>query len=89
MLSYNCYFIAENLAYETLEDGRKKHVYNLVLRCIGDKEYQGFLKTLLSLIEMSRSDRQGRPVNCAKRTEAAKESFYYSGCQIYNCFKSM
>lgn len=48
MLSYNCYFIAENLAYETLEDGRKKHVYNLVLRCIGGKEYQGFLKTLLS-----------------------------------------
>jgi len=56
MLSYNCYFIAENLAYETLEDGHKKHVYNLVLRCIGGKEYQCFLKTLLSLIEMSRSD---------------------------------
>ncbi len=50
-----------------------------------------FLRIILLLIEMwhLRQTRQADLLHLPKvRTEAAKKSFYYSGCQIYNSYQN-
>ena len=74
------------LAYETMEDRRKKHVHNLVLKCISGKVPQFFKNYFILNQDVTR--RQTRqssllhlPIVC---TETAKKSFYYSGARIFN-----
>ena len=74
------------LAYETMEDRRKKHVYNLVHKCISGKVPQFFKNYFIFNQDVTRRQtRQSSLLHLPRvRTETAKKSFYYSGARIFN-----
>lgn len=70
-------------------------------RCIGDKSggrcISGIVPEFVKKKNLfyfkssclAATERQGKLLHLPIRTEEAKKYFHYSGCQIYNCFKSM
>ena len=76
----------DSLKWPTLESRRDKHILNLVKKCIKGNCPQFFTNyfTFNSKV-YSRTTRQSRHIHLpAVRTEAAKRSFYYNGCIVYN-----
>ena len=71
-----------------MEDRRKKHVCNLVLKCISGKMAQFFKNYFIFNQDVTRRQtRQSSLLHLPRvRTETAKKSFYYSGAQISNYF---
>ena len=68
----------QSLAYETMKDRRKEHVYNLVLKCINGKVPQFFKNYFIFNQDVTRRQtRQSSLLYLPRvRSETAKKSFY-------------
>ena len=75
-----------NLKWNSLESRRNKHILKLVYKCLAKKAPQFFHDYFIYNREIiSRITRQSNLLHLPKvRTEAAKRSFFYNGCAVFN-----
>ena len=76
------------LRYDTLEDKREKHTYNLVRKSINGLAPQIFNNNFTFNRDVAqRITRQSNLLHLPRvRSESTKSSFYYHGCVVYNHF---
>ena len=80
----------DNLKWPTLEQRRRKHILNLVEKCIKGHCPQYFNNYFIFNKEIhSRTTRQKNLLHLPRvRLEVAKKAFYFHGCTVYNDFQS-
>jgi hypothetical protein len=78
-----------HLKWDKLENRRNKHIFKLVNLCLQKRSPQFLHNYFVYNREINaRITRQSNLLHLAKvRTEAAKKSFFYNGCVVFNNFK--